>query len=80
MRTRTKAPDGLIATRAVRASDLAGRQALRPFELPALIGCSRAYAYELVRTGKIRSVRAGAGAIFVPMDAVQEFLSPVTTV
>jgi excisionase family DNA binding protein len=50
------------------------RLAVRPYELAQLLGVSRAYAYELVRTGAIGSLRTGR-AILVPLTAVHEFLA-----
>jgi excisionase family DNA binding protein len=50
------------------------RLAYRPYEVAKAIGCSRAYAYWLVKTGRLRSVREGR-AIFVPREAVQELLA-----
>ena len=48
--------------------------ALRVEDLMPVLGISRNTAYELVRSGKIRSVRIGR-QIRVPKSAVSEFLS-----
>ena len=48
--------------------------ALRVEDLMPVLGISRNTAYELVRSGKIRSVRIGR-QIRVPKSAISEFLS-----
>ena len=48
--------------------------ALRVEDLMPILGISRNTAYELVRCGKIRSVRIGR-QIRVPKSAISEFLS-----
>ena len=48
--------------------------ALRVEDLMPILGISRNTAYELVRSGKIRSVRIGR-QIRVPKSAISEFLS-----
>ena len=50
------------------------RLAYRPSEVAKVIGSSRAFAYQLVKEGAIRSVRSGR-AIFVPREAIEEFLA-----
>lgn len=49
-------------------------RAYRPDDLPGMLALSRAMVYKLLRTGTIRSVRAGRRYI-VPADAVTEFLN-----
>lgn len=46
---------------------------LRVEDLTAILDIGRNTAYELVRSGQIRSVRVGR-QIRIPKDAVQEFL------
>ena len=53
--------------------ELGKRKAFRPHEVARLLGVSRAFGYQLVKQGRIRSVRCGH-AILVPADAVDEFL------
>lgn len=50
------------------------RLAYRPSEVAVAIGSSRAFAYQLVQRGVLRSVRSGR-AVFVPREAVEEFLA-----
>lgn len=47
---------------------------LRVEELMPILGVGRNTAYELVRSGRIRSIRVGR-QLRVPKDAVLEFLS-----
>ena len=47
---------------------------LRVEELMPILGVGRNTAYELVRSGRIRSIRVGR-QLLVPKDAVLEFLS-----
>lgn len=47
--------------------------ALRVEDLMPLLGIGRNTAYELVRSGQIRSIRVGR-KIRIPRDAVAEFL------
>ena len=48
--------------------------ALRVEDLMPILGIGRNTAYELVRSGQIRSIRVGR-KIRVPKDAVADFLS-----
>lgn len=48
-------------------------RAYRPEDLPEILALSRAMVYKMLRTGQIRSVRAGRRYI-VPIEAVDEFL------
>ncbi len=48
--------------------------ALRVEELMPVLGIGRNTAYELVRSGKIRSIRIGR-QLRIPKDAVQAFLA-----
>ena len=47
---------------------------LRVEELMPILGVGRNTAYELVRSGQIRSIRVGR-QLRVPKDAVQDFLN-----
>ena len=47
---------------------------LRVEDLMPILGIGRNTAYELVRSGQIRSVRIGR-QLRIPKDAVQEYLS-----
>ena len=47
---------------------------LRVEELMPIFGVGRTTAYELVRSGQIRSIRVGR-QLRVPKDAVQDFLN-----
>lgn len=58
----TEATEGMSAPLTIRAADL-----------PALLGVGRSTAYNLLKSGAIRSVRAGRRYV-VPADAVTEFL------
>ena len=51
-----------------------GRKAVSPLEAFRLLGISRTVGYELLRTGAIRSVRAGRRRILVPIKAIDEYL------
>ncbi len=62
------------ATKHAADSGRVERLAYRPSEVAKAIGSSRAYAYQLVQRGVIRSVRCGR-AIFVPRAAVEAFLA-----
>lgn len=44
-----------------------------PAELPALLGVHRSTVYKLLKSGTIRSVRAGR-RILIPAEAVTEYL------
>ena len=48
--------------------------ALRVEDLMPILGIGRNTAYELVRSGQIRSIRIGR-QLRIPKDAVQEYLS-----
>ena len=50
------------------------RKALSPSEAFALLGISRGLGYELLRAGKLRSVRAGR-RILIPVAAIDEYLN-----
>ena len=47
---------------------------LRVEDLMPILGIGRNTAYELVRSGKIRSIRVG-GQLRIPMDAIQDYLA-----
>lgn len=50
------------------------RRTYRVDELAAMLGISRAAAYNLVRDGYIQSIRAGR-MILIPVEALEEFLA-----
>lgn len=50
------------------------RKGIRPDEFAKVIGVSRAYGYQIVRKGLVRSVRCGR-AVIIPLSAVDEFLA-----
>lgn len=50
------------------------RKALSPAEAFALLGISKGLGYELLRTGKLRSVKAGR-RILIPVAAIDEYLN-----
>ena len=49
------------------------RRTYRVEEVAKMLGVGRATAYNLVKEGYIRSIRAG-GLILVPVEALDEFL------
>lgn len=51
---------------------------LRVDDLPPVLSIGKAAAYNLVRSGRIRSVRIGH-RIRIPRSAVEEFLENTTT-
>jgi len=50
------------------------RKAVSPAEAFALLGVSRGLGYELLRSGKLRSVKAGR-RVLIPVVAIDEYLS-----
>lgn len=52
---------------------VSSRAAYRPLELVPVLGLGRSTIYRLLRSGAIRSVKAGRRTV-VPADAVAEFL------
>ena len=48
---------------------------LRVEDLMPILGIGRNTAYELVRSGKIRSIRIGR-QLRIPKDAIQDYLAP----
>ena len=50
------------------------RRTYRVDEVAEMLGVARATAYNLIRDGYIRSIRAGR-LVLVPVEAVDEFLS-----
>jgi excisionase family DNA binding protein len=50
-----------------------GRRLLDIRQVAELLGCSRSYAYVLVTSGEIRSLKLGR-LMRVPADAVSEFI------
>lgn len=61
----------------VRGSE-AVRRALSVEQAALDLGIGRSLAYELVRAGKLRSVRAGQ-RILIPVSALEEFLAAEPT-
>lgn len=53
------------------------RRAISVDEAAIQLGIGRSLAYELIREGRLRSVRAG-NRILVPISALEEFLSGQT--
>ncbi|WP_291432370.1 helix-turn-helix domain-containing protein [Deinococcus sp.] len=51
-----------------------GGSAYRPADLQPLLGLGRSTVYKLLRSGELRSVRAGR-RILIPADAVTDFLA-----
>lgn len=51
-----------------------GGSAHKPADLQALLGLGRSTVYKLLRSGELRSVRAGR-RIIVPATAVADFLA-----
>ena len=51
------------------------RRTYRVDEVANMLGVARATAYNLIRDGYIRSIRAGR-LVLVPVEAVDEFLNP----
>lgn len=49
------------------------RRAYRAEEIAAMLGISRAAAYNLIRDGHIRSIRVGR-LVLVPVETLDEFL------
>jgi excisionase family DNA binding protein len=47
---------------------------LRPGEVATALGISRAFAYQLLATGQLPSVRLGKAAVRVPRAALLEWL------
>ncbi|CAM3975380.1 helix-turn-helix domain-containing protein [Deinococcus marmoris] len=46
----------------------------KPEEAAPMLGVGRCGVYELIRTGKLRSIRVGR-KILVPLSAIDDFLS-----
>lgn len=46
----------------------------KPEELPAMLGIGRNGIYELIRSGRLRSIRVGR-KILIPVVAVEDFLN-----
>jgi excisionase family DNA binding protein len=51
------------------------RRALRPKEAARAYGISRTSIYELLKSGKLRSVRLG-GARLIPVEALESLIDP----
>ncbi len=47
---------------------------MRVEDLQPILGISRGIAYDLVRCGRIRSIRVSANRLLIPKEAVIEFL------
>jgi len=50
------------------------RKSMRPAEAAILLGVCRDTVYVLMRSGQLRSVRAGRARL-IPLSAIDEFLS-----
>jgi excisionase family DNA binding protein len=50
------------------------RRSVRPAEAAALLGICRDTVYVLLRSGQLRSVKAGRARL-IPLAAIEEFLS-----
>ena len=55
-----------------------GRRAVSVEQAALFLGVGRSLAWQLVRDGKLRSVRA-ANRVLVPLSAIDEFLSGEST-
>ena len=53
---------------------VANRRSVRPAEAAALLGVCRDTVYVLMRSGQLRSVKAGRARL-IPLAAIDEFLS-----
>jgi excisionase family DNA binding protein len=50
------------------------RKSVRPAEAAQLLGVCRDTVYELLRAGRLRSVKAGRARL-IPVSAIEEFLA-----
>jgi excisionase family DNA binding protein len=53
---------------------------LRPAEAAARLSISRSYCYQLLKEGRLPSVRLGARSIRVPEDLLEDYLRSRTRV
>lgn len=51
-----------------------GRKSVRPAEAAELLGICRDTVYVLLRSGRLRSIKAGRARL-IPLAAIDEFLS-----
>jgi excisionase family DNA binding protein len=51
-----------------------GRKSVRPAEAALLLGVCRDTVYVLLRSGRLRSIKAGRARL-IPLSAIDEFLS-----
>lgn len=51
-----------------------GRKCVRPAEAAQLLGVGRDTVYVLLRSGRLRSIKAGRARL-IPLSAIDEFLS-----
>ena len=51
------------------------RKSVRPAEAARLLGVCRDTVYVLIRSGQLRSIKAGRARL-IPITAIDEFLSP----
>jgi excisionase family DNA binding protein len=58
-------------------TEILGRATCTVDEMSRVLGCGRSQAYDLVKTGQIRSVKLGR-RLLVPTAAVQEYLTSIT--
>ena len=56
------------------AADRPARRSVRPAEAAALLGVCRDTVYVLMRSGQLRSIKAGRARL-IPLAAIDEFLS-----
>jgi excisionase family DNA binding protein len=54
--------------------EIGKRKSVRPAEAAALLGVCRDTVYVLIRSGQLRSVKAGRARL-IPLKAIKEFLS-----
>src|SRR5690349_6949500 len=73
-RTRRPDPEGGSTVDTLIDRSVANRRSVRPAEAAALLGVCRDTVYVLMRSGQLRSVKAGRARL-IPLAAIDEFLS-----
>ena len=59
---------------AIELAKAEGRLTLNIDEIPAILGCSRALAYEMARSGRLPIIRLGERRLVVPIDQLEKML------